>query len=540
LIKKEEKIMTSLYSLPGMKPYQIMMRLGQAIALIILALMLGRSSVAAQASPAAVNTPDFAAIEAYVEQRMRDLRIPGLALVVAQGDRIIDGQGFGVTGPDGRAVTPQTPFQIASLTKPMTGVAVMQLVEAGKIELDAPAQRYIPWFRVADEAASAQITVRHLLYHTSGLPEAVGVEYYLPGDARPNALEERVRALSTVQLNRPVGSDYQYANMGYSILGLLIQEVSGQSYEAYIQTHLFTPLQMHQTFTDWTVARANGAASGHRYWFGVPVAGELAVDRAGLPAAGVTASAEDVAHFLIAQLNDGQFGDTKILSAAGIAEMQRPIAPLNPDEYYAMDWSVGQIGGERIIFKGGSLADFKSQMVLIPDRRMGLVVLMNANKQFHVGLGDMRLPLLPYNVVELLLGQPATDFPASPIPALLYTALFLIVAVQVAGILRTAGRLESWCNRPEQSPVGRQGLVTHLVLPLLTNLGWGLLALLWPRLFDAPLSYLIYAAPDLGLICLISGVVALAWGIVRTISLLWLLRAVDSPTSTAPARPVRA
>jgi len=74
------------------------------------------------------------------------------------------------------------------------GVAVMQLVEAGKIELDAPVQRYLPWFRVADEAASTRITVRHLLYHTSGLPEAVGVEYALSGDARPNALEERVRA----------------------------------------------------------------------------------------------------------------------------------------------------------------------------------------------------------------------------------------------------------------------------------------------------------------------------------------------------------
>jgi hypothetical protein len=296
---------------------------------------------------------------------------------------------------------------------------------------------------------------------------------------------------------------------------------------------------MHQTFTDRTAAQAHGAASGHRYWFGVPIAGELAVDRAGLPAAGVIASAEDVAHFLIAQLNGGHYGDTTILSADGIAEMQRPIAPLGPDEFYAMDWTVGQIGGETALYKGGALADFKSQMVLLPERHMGVVVLMNANKQFHTGLGDMRLPLIPYNVVELLLGQPATDFPASPIPTLLYVALFLTLVVQVSGMLRAVRQLRCWHNRSKQRPVDRPGLVTHLVLPLLTNLGWGLFALLWPRLFDAPLSYLIYVAPDIGYILLISGVVALAWGIIRSVLLLRLLRPAECRTATAPGTLVR-
>jgi hypothetical protein len=82
--------------------------------------------------------------------------------------------------------------------------------------------------------------------------------------------------------------------------------------------------------------------------------------------------------------------------------------------------------------------------------------------------------------------------------------------------------------------------VTHLVLPLLSNLGWGLLALLWPRLFDAPLSYLIYAAPDIGYIFLISGLVALAWAIIRTVLLLWLLRPAESRASEATGMPVRA
>jgi CubicO group peptidase (beta-lactamase class C family) len=150
----------------------------------------------------------------------------------------------------------------------MTGVAVMQLVETGTLELDAPVQRYLPWFRVADEAASAQITLRHLLYHTSGLPILAGMEGAFSADTRPEALEERVRGLRSVQLNRPVGASYEYSNAGYMTLGLIVQEVSGQQFERYMREHVFAPLHMRHTFTDWAEARAHGASSGHRYWCG--------------------------------------------------------------------------------------------------------------------------------------------------------------------------------------------------------------------------------------------------------------------------------
>ncbi|MEJ2708934.1 MAG: serine hydrolase [Anaerolineales bacterium] len=99
---------------------------------------------------------------------MRSNRIPGLALAIVKGDQIVYLKGYGRTDQSGRPVTPKTPFLIGSVTKPFTALAVMQLVEAGKVELDAPVQRYIPWFRVADPMASAQITVRMLINQTSG------------------------------------------------------------------------------------------------------------------------------------------------------------------------------------------------------------------------------------------------------------------------------------------------------------------------------------------------------------------------------------
>jgi CubicO group peptidase (beta-lactamase class C family) len=488
------------------------------LAMLVLGLcLIGTAPTTAAQPPAA----DFAAIDAYIESQMRELRIPGLALGIVQGEQIVHLKGFGVAGPDGRPVTPQTPFQINSLVKPMTGVAIMQLVEAGKLELDAPVQRYLPSFRVADEAASAQITIRHLLLHTSGLPTTAGMEYALSGDDRADALEQRIRALHSVQLNRPVGASYEYSNAGYQILGLLVQEISAQSYEAYMHQHIFAPLEMRQTFTDWTEARAQGAASGHRYWFGIPIASNLPVNRANLPAgAHTSASAQDVAHFLIAQLNGGRFGNTALLSPSRIAEMQQPVIPQGDGHnFYAMDWTVAPIGNVTTMVKAG--ADFFSVMSLLPERRLGLVVLMNANKGLGSPLGDQRLLGLPYNVAEMLLEQQPTVLPADPKPTVLYVILFLAVAVQAVGMARTALRLFRWKRRPEQRPQVRRALALWLWLPLALNLGWGLFALLGvPALFGVSLSLLGYLAPDFGLILLESGATALLWGVVRT-ALMW-------------------
>jgi CubicO group peptidase (beta-lactamase class C family) len=494
------------------------------LAILVLVLCLVGTVPVTTAQPAAA---DYAAIDAYVERQMRDLHIPGLALGIVEGDQIVHLKGFGVAGSDGRPVTPQTPFQLTSLGKPMTAVAIMQLVEAGKLDLDAPVQRYLPAFHVADETASAQITVRHLLYHTSGLP-AAGIEEAFNGDERPDALEQGVRALRSVQLNRPVGASYQYSNAVYSTLGLLIQEVSGQSYEAYMRAHLYRPLDMQQIYTEWTEGRAHGAASGYRYWFGVPMAGEVPVNRANLPAgAHTSASAENVTHFLIAQLGGGRFNTTAILSPASIAEMQRPV-PRTADgaELHAMGWDrVMPIGNVTALIKNGASVNFNTMMILIPERRLGLVVLMNANKGLDSALGDERLLMLPYNVAELLLGQPPTVFAADPKPTLFYAILFLAMIVQAAGMARTVILLRRWPDQPDVRPQSRSALVRRLGLPLLCNLGWSLSALLGvPTLFGMPLSHIMYAAPDFGYTLMVSGAIALGWGIARTARMWWVLR----------------
>src|SRR6266498_4141696 len=178
--------------------------------------------------------PEFAAIERFVQKEMAAQRIPGLALGIVKGNRIAYLRGFGKADESGRAVTPQTPFIIGSVSKSFTALAIMQLVEAGKIELDAPVQRYLPWFRVADPVASARITVRHLLYHTSGIPSS---GYACATDRVTMSLEQYVRSLATLSLDRPVGSRPDYCSTNYDVLGLIVQTVSGQPYGTYMQQH---------------------------------------------------------------------------------------------------------------------------------------------------------------------------------------------------------------------------------------------------------------------------------------------------------------
>jgi CubicO group peptidase (beta-lactamase class C family) len=153
---------------------------------------------------------NFATIDSYVQAQMNDSRIPGLALGIVQGDQVAHLKGFGRANDSGSAVTSQTPFILGSLSKSFTALAVMQLVDAGKIQLDTPIVSYIPWFRVADPTASARITVRQLLNQTSGISTDTRLSFFLGSDTA--ALEQAVRKLHTAKLVTPVGTSFHYSN----------------------------------------------------------------------------------------------------------------------------------------------------------------------------------------------------------------------------------------------------------------------------------------------------------------------------------------
>jgi CubicO group peptidase (beta-lactamase class C family) len=222
---------------------------------------------------------DFSQIDNYLATQMDASHIPGISIAIVQGDQIVHSRGFGIADPTGRLMTPQTPLLIGSVTKSFTALAMMQLVEAGKIDLDAPVQQYLPWFfvlpppgepnlgnsQVPASQASSQITVRHLLNQPSGLSRATGERAMIDRGATDTALENRVRDLSTEHLTRFAGTGFEYSNANYITLGMIIQVISGQSYEAYIQEHIFKPLEMDNSFTSQIEAQQldidNGSVS---------------------------------------------------------------------------------------------------------------------------------------------------------------------------------------------------------------------------------------------------------------------------------------
>jgi CubicO group peptidase (beta-lactamase class C family) len=232
--------------------------------LAILVAALAAQPVAAGSRGDTPGVIDTARLDAFVGERVRRHGLPGLALGVVEGDRIVHLRGYGAAD-SARPVTPQTPFLLASVSKPLTATAVMQLVEAGRVELDAPVVRYLPDFRMADPDASARITVRHLLQHTSGLPLTAC-------DTRAEAatLAEYAAELRTVALAAEPGARHRYCSGNYNLLGRVVEVVSGQPFGDYMQRQVFAPLAMRHAFADERAAQRAGLARGHRCSSGRP------------------------------------------------------------------------------------------------------------------------------------------------------------------------------------------------------------------------------------------------------------------------------
>lgn len=484
------------------------------VAFCILALMLtigGTRTAARSISPI---MPDFAAIDAYVAAQMNKQRIPGLGLGIVYGTEIVHLQGFGSADPSGKPVTDQTTFSIGSLTKSFTAVAIMQLVEAGKLDLDAPVQRYLPWFRVADQTISARITLRHLLNHTSGLPR----DFDTTGADRPdqdvNALEARLRNLRTVPTEQPLGT-YGYSNVGYQVLALVIQQSSDQSYEDYVRQHIFAPLGMRQSFATLEEAARHDLATGYHYWFGQPVAAGLPTYRTGPGNGGLFSSAADMARYLIANLNQGRFGAATLLSPAGIAEVQRP-AVERPNDWYAMGWGVQTIDGVTRLSHSGQTYNYLAKMILIPDTKWGVVVLQNSQYLVKFASGDYQQDRIADGVADLLVGRQPPSETSSIVPRLAYGMLFLLLLTQMTGVVRSIVRLRRWQRWPEQQPQGKRQLLRYGTLPLILNLSWALLMLIGLPATNN-LAKLGDQIPDFTYTLLASGVVALGWGSIRMV-----------------------
>lgn len=480
--------------------------LGTAL-LVFLPFVSSAKPAFAQGTPAS-----FDEVDNYISAKMEELDIPGAALVIVQGDQIAHLQAFGVADGSGRPVTPQTPFFTGSTGKSITALAIMQLVEAEKITLDAPVQSYLPWFRVADVTASKVITVRQLLNMTSGIPKSIGQEQLANTDLGDSAIENNVRALAEVELSAPPGEHFEYSNANYVILGMIIQAVTGQSYEAYIKEYVFQPLDMPNSFASKTEAEQHELAAGYQKWFGIPVASpNLPFSRGSLPAGQLILSAEDFGHYLIAQLNDGSYQGVSLLSPSGIAEMHQP--PVNTPGVttsYGMGWEVQHFQDVQVLAHDGAVPGYTTVMFLVPEKNLAIAMVMNT----YSPILGFRVSRIPGNILRMLLGQDTVQLKEILLRQILYVLVMLIPLLHVLAVVMTLRRVRSWRRGAPLSPQAQ--IARYVALPLIWNAAIAhVLLVTLPKAFEVDISTMILLQPDVSWVAVISGGFAIVWGIIN-------------------------
>ena len=460
----------------------------------VLGLTVAATLVAGGAGPraAAVEDPS-AAIDTYLQSAMDESGIPGLAVAVVRDGMPVHVAAFGVAGPDGRPMTTRTPVVIGSVGKSITALAIRQLAAAGRVDLAAPLRRYVPWFSLAASTDEVNaVTIRSLLSHTSGLSTADGQD---PRWYTPSMTGEAIaRGLATVRPDRPAGT-YEYSNLNYVLLGVVVEAVSGQPYGAYVAEHVFGPLAMRDSATSLEPGVTAGLATGHRYLFGVPVAWNEPYPQGIVPAGYQISTAEDMARFVAALATGGTSGGTDIVTGA---------PPATTPPVLGTDWQPLAVSDPGVsISQSGTTLTSNADILVMPSRGLGIVVLLNANPTQLLGLprgaADMAL-----DVLRLDLGL----LPASTAPTVrsVYLVVDALLALLVLLLAVHAWRARSWperfrSGRHRRSLVARTS-VADLVLPLLVLVGLPLAigATGSTRAGDLPggWAFLLWTLPDIG------------------------------------------
>jgi CubicO group peptidase (beta-lactamase class C family) len=300
---------------------------------------------------------------------------PGAVVAVVKDDRVVLVKGYGYADlATHEPVGPDTVFRIGSVSKPFTASALMQLVEQGHVDLHAPVNRYLRDLQLPVKFGRA-VTVLDLVTHTGGFDTRLDGTA-APDDRQVQGLGAYLRVNMPPQI-RPSGEVLAYSNHGYTLLGHLVEQVSGERFEDYAAAHIFEPLGMRHSGFRLTPDLEALAATGYEpspsgFRRSAPIHPNI------YPAAGLNTTAADMARFMVAQLNGGRLGDARILSDASIEEMHRQQFTMSPAmpgtafgffEYFAR--------GDRCLVHGGGIRGFMSGLALWPRERLGLFVSNN-------------------------------------------------------------------------------------------------------------------------------------------------------------------
>ncbi len=321
-------------------------------------------------------------LSAWIEAQMAYSGLPGLSIGVVYDQELVWAEGFGYANIERKTpATPKTIYRIASITKLFTNTAILQLRDAGRLQLDDPVSKHLPWFSIQNRHRDAPpITIRHLLTHTSGLPREARFPYWTDNNFPTRAqIQDALPQQETVL---PPETQWKYSNLGLSLAGEILAAVSGQDYEDYIEQNILEPLDMSSTFVRPPDPDHPQLATG--YGRRMPDGGRSLspfTDCRGItPAANMASTVEDLARFAMLQFRDGPVGGAQILRGSTLREMRR-VHWLEPD--WQAGWGLGfriiRLGDKTYIGHGGSVHGYRTRLRIDPADKIAIIILTNAD-----------------------------------------------------------------------------------------------------------------------------------------------------------------
>jgi CubicO group peptidase (beta-lactamase class C family) len=418
------------------------------------------------------SVPDTSLINGFLLKTIKQFHIPGLAVAVVNSNGVIFASGFGVS--NGNSITPATPFLLGSTTKTFTALAVMRLVEEGKIFLDSAVHKYIPDFTLASPEYVDAITVRHLLNHTSGLSDD-GMPYASMGES---SLEKELALLRQCSPFSEPGMKYTYFNANYRLLGLIIERVTGMKYGEFLSREIFRPLSMRSTFAG--PEGVTDLAAGHGAIFGFPFKRKQEFRPGALPSGYLVSSVSDISQLLTAELRGGE-GDSILLKHEYLKLTWQPPADIKGG--YAMGWMVfDTIGKTSFLGHGGALESYQSFFYLNPELNLGFVFMMNQGGIIpsYGGFSALRNGL-----IKLMDGEAPEDGHSFLLLIIVISIFFLITGLELYLLLRlrtlstVAGQKKRW----RRLAAIIFDLTIAVLLTILLYKGWSMISFLLPELF---------------------------------------------------------
>lgn len=351
-------------------------------------------------------------LEPALEAFLRQQQIPGLAIAIVENNRVVYAKGLGrmSLGQDKGPVTPQTVFHMASIVKPFVATAILQLADQGKVDMDAPVVRYLPYFRLADQRYP-RITVRQMVAHTSGMPDVSDYEWDRP-QFDDGALERYVRSVSGLNLLFEPGLKFAYSNIAYDVLGDVIAKASGESFEAYVQRRILSPLRMkHSTLLYQEVDRtlmSDGHVLNSR---GVPVVSKAyPYNRTHSPSSNLHSNALDMARWAMANMNHGELDGQRILPQSIYAAMWKPTEDVGEPAVgtfvtaEGISWYLGAYRSHFLVTHSGGDLGFITDLAMLPDEKIAVVWMANCD---WIDAGPINGPIT-YAALDTALGLKPT------------------------------------------------------------------------------------------------------------------------------------